>query len=170
MSAITLTSDTPEPQDESTFFLTDPYDNESTVSLSCEEGWVYPGETGCHDWSEVRDEFLGWKIQSLADHDAEVRARVLDGLKPDAGKWFPEEGAVVVHGKMYFEADYVLTRRDIQRIRAEALELTGNEASVAVEAIARWIESDEEPMDEGVPIEAAYASFAAVAKSREAGR
>jgi hypothetical protein len=55
----------------------------------------------------------------LAAHDAQIRADALNGLKPDDGGWYPNDGAVVVNGKLYFEADYMLTREDIQRIRAD---------------------------------------------------
>jgi hypothetical protein len=153
--SIKITGDMPEPSDISEFFITDEYDGYSTVATVTEYGWFLPGYESEFSWEEIRDMYIGWSIQSLADHDARIRADALNELKPKGGEWFPNEGAVIVHGKIYFESDYVLTRNDIRQIRTEALELSDKEHDIATQAIMDALRSSDRN-DYGIASESAF--------------
>jgi hypothetical protein len=53
--------------------------------------------------------------------EAAVRADTLKDSLPEGGKWFPDEGGIMWKGKVYFPADYVMSRIDIAAMRAETL-------------------------------------------------
>lgn len=51
----------------------------------------------------------------LAAHDAEVRA----GMLPKGAEFFPDMGGIQSRGEIYYPADYVITRTDIAKLRAQ---------------------------------------------------
>jgi hypothetical protein len=51
---------------------------------------------------------------------ASERAKAIKGLLPKGAEFFPEDGGIVFEGKVYFPADYVLSRRDIAAISEAA--------------------------------------------------
>jgi ribosomal protein L37AE/L43A len=51
---------------------------------------------------------------------ATVKADTIKGLLPKGAEFFPEDGGIVFEGKVYFPADYVLSRRDIAAISEAA--------------------------------------------------
>lgn len=71
---IEITKSMKEPTDSSNFFLTDKYDDYRTVATVNENGWYLPGVEGDCSWEWLRGKYIGWRIQSLADHDAQIRA------------------------------------------------------------------------------------------------
>lgn len=83
-----------------------------------EDGYAHDPE------SEYRDPInYGSTVQAnrrafrrwLAAHDAEVRR----GSLPPGAKWFPVEGGIQWRGKLYYPADYVMTRTDIAALTAQ---------------------------------------------------
>ena len=84
MSAITLTPDTPEPQEAGVYLIcrpavpTFPIQRVRTEDGSCT--WEIMGSEGVYAWREVIQCFAGPSstIQSLADHDREVRSKALE--------------------------------------------------------------------------------------------
>ena len=75
---IEITESTPEPSDGAEFFLTDKDDDYSTVATVTEDGWFLPGYESEFFWEEIRDKHIGWRIQSLAAHDAQIRAEAME--------------------------------------------------------------------------------------------
>lgn len=71
----------------------------------------------CVAWNDRFDEFVEEDAERfdrwLAKHDEEIR----QGLLPEGAKYFPDEGGIMYKGNVYYPADYVLTRRDIEQIR-----------------------------------------------------
>jgi hypothetical protein len=51
---------------------------------------------------------------------ASIKADTIKGLLPKGAEFFPEDGGIVFEGKVYFPADYVLSRRDIAAISEAA--------------------------------------------------
>ncbi|MDN5971842.1 hypothetical protein [Bifidobacterium crudilactis] len=75
---IKITESTPEPADGSFYFLTDTDDDYLTIATVTEDGWFLPGYESEFFWEEIRDKHIGWRIQSLAAHDAQIRAEALE--------------------------------------------------------------------------------------------
>jgi hypothetical protein len=51
---------------------------------------------------------------------ASERPKAIKELLPKGAEFFPEDGGIVFEGKVYFPADYVLSRRDIAAISEAA--------------------------------------------------
>lgn len=76
---IEITENTPEPTEEGTYLLTSPrtgavlnvFDHDSTLPF----GWSSFEDSD--NWNGIREDNIGYNIQSLAAHDAQIRADAL---------------------------------------------------------------------------------------------
>lgn len=68
-----------------------------------------------------------------------VKSEAKAGSLPEGAKWFPDEGGIQWQGKVYFPADYVLTRSDIAKLRAEA---KAEQAEADAQIAEQWEHDD----------------------------
>lgn len=57
---------------------------------------------------------------------------------PEGAKFFPTEGGIMFGGKVYYPADYVLTRTDVEAIRRDQAEARPNLEPVPSDPTIEW--------------------------------
>lgn len=89
-----------------------------------------------YDYAREGDRFT--TQQAFIEGAEWARKEALTDLLPPGAEWFPLNGGIQWQGDLYFPADYVLTRLDIQAIKSSARKEALREAAAEIRFIPCW--------------------------------